>query len=225
MTTAVPRCAAPVRKTPYGSTMKTPPSPDPDIGLVVSMPRPVPDWGAQVLEYVYLLGTTLWMGVHSASVLLVVPLLADHAGESVPLARAIVGIFEMLGFVTSGAAGLLLIATLGMQVLKLRTPQAVLIQLILVLLMTVVAVLPHLMLVPKLSSALRAASLPPSAADEPPVGASESLTALLASLRGLGAMGMLHLFFGALLVGLGTRRCYRYPHSEVAPALDWEEGH
>ncbi len=43
----------------------------------------------------------------------------------------------------------------------------------------------------------------------------DQLSDLMGSLTGLGAMGMLHLFFGALLVAMGTRRCYRYPQSEL----------
>ncbi len=191
--------------------MKTPPSPDTELGLVISLPRPVPDWGAQVLEYVYLLGTTLWMGVQASGVLLIVPILTQRASASGELSVVLVTIFEMLGYVASAAAGLLLLATLGMHVLKLRTASGILVQLILILLMTIVAVVPHLWIVPKLSSFARMLPLHATETGEP----SQGHALLMSHLTGLGAMGMLHLIFGALLVGLGTRRCYRYPRAEA----------
>ena len=36
---------------------------------LISMPRAVPDWPGQVLEYVFLLGATLWLGIHASTAL------------------------------------------------------------------------------------------------------------------------------------------------------------
>jgi len=195
--------------------MKNPTAPDPDVGVVLSMPRPTPDWKAQTLEYVYLLGGTMWMGVQAATVLLIIPFLAQSTGQSIEAARLVVGVLELLGYVATGAAGILLIITVGMHFLRLRTPAVVLSQLILILLMTAVAVLPHLMMIPKLSSILRLDQVTGEGLN----GA--NLNLVVQSTSGLGIMGLLHLFFGALLVSMGTRRCYRYPKSKLEEIPVW----
>jgi hypothetical protein len=64
---------------------------DPSDKGLLSMPRPVPDWTGQALEYFFLLGTTLWLGVHGSSALLTAPLLTRTAAPSEEMARLIMG--------------------------------------------------------------------------------------------------------------------------------------
>jgi len=178
--------------------------------LIYPLPRPVPDWAAQILEFTYLLGATLWMGVHASAALLTAPLVARSPEVSIDMARLLVWLLESLGYVAAIAAGILLLAVLGMHLFALRRPATILVMLALVLIMTALAVGPQLWLIPKVSSQLRLAALDPDAAG------GQTRAALVLAIRGMGLMGMLHLFFGAILVGLGARRCYRYPRDEMA---------
>lgn len=175
--------------------------------MVYSLPRPVPDWAAQILEFTYLLGATLWMGVHASAALLTAPLIGRAAGVSADAGGLLVWLFESLGYVAAIAAGILLLAVLGMHLFRLRRPATILVMLALVLIMTFLAIGPQIWLIPKLASRLRLASLEPGAA-----GAAMR-DVLLPAIKGMGMMGLLHLFFGAILVTLGARRCYHYPRS------------
>jgi hypothetical protein len=175
---------------------------------LISMPRAVPDWPGQVLEYVFLLGATLWLGIHASTALLTAPLIARSAEPTFEIIKLLIWLLEALGYTSTVVSGILLLTTLGMHLLKLRTQTAVLVQLGLVLFMTVAAIVPQLWIVPKLSSLLRLASLAPEATG----GAGSD--ALVITTTGLGTMGLLHLLFGSILVAMATRRCYRYPRSE-----------
>ncbi len=178
--------------------------------VVYSLPRPVPDWAAQILEFTYLLGATLWMGVHASAALLTAPLIARASDVSSDAPVLLIWLLESLGYVAAIAAGVLLLTVLGMHLFRLRRPSTVLLMLALVLLMTFLAVGPELWLIPKVASRLRLASLEPDA-----VGESTRATLFMA-VKGMGLMGLLHLFFGAILIALGVRRCYRYPREELA---------
>lgn len=177
--------------------------------VVYSLPRPVPDWAAQFLEFTYLLGATLWMGVHASAVLLTAPLIARAADVSADAPTLLVWLLESLGYVAAIAAGILLLTVLGMHLFRMRRPTTVLLMLALVLVMTFLAVGPELWLIPKVASRLRLASLEPDAVGE------RTREALALAVKGMGLMGILHLFFGAILVALGARRCYRYPRDEM----------
>ena len=178
--------------------------------MLYSLPRPVPDWAAQILEFTYLLGATLWMGVHASAALLTAPLIGRAAGVSADAGSLLVWLFESLGYVAAIAAGILLLTVLGMHLFRMRRPTTILLMLALVLVMTILAIGPQLWLIPKVASRLRLASLDPSEA-----GAA-TRDALLMAVKSMGPMGLLHLFFGAMLVALGARRCYRYPHDGAA---------
>ncbi len=181
----------------------------PQQAMLYSLPRPVPDWAGQTVEFVYLLGSTLWMGVHASATLLTIPLISRSGSVSLETGRLMVWLLESLGFVAAIAAGLLLLTILGIHLLRLRRPVTVLVMLVLVLLMTVLAVGPQLWFIPKIASQLRMAGLEADAAGR------QIREAMLLATQGMGLMGMLHLFFGAILVGLGARRCYRYPLEEL----------
>jgi hypothetical protein len=179
--------------------------------VIYPLPRPVPDWAAQILEFTYLLGATLWMGVHASAALLTAPLAARSPEVSIAMGRLLVWLLESLGYVAAIASGILLLAVLGMHLFALRRPVTILLMLSLVLVMTALAVGPQLWLIPKVASQLRLAELEPDAA-----AGTTIREALLLAIRGMGLMGLLHLFFGAILVTLGARRCYRYPRDEMA---------
>ncbi len=182
----------------------------PSGAMIYPLPRPVPDWAAQILEFTYLLGATLWMGVHASAALLTAPLVARSPEVSIDMARLLVWLLESLGYVAAIAAGVLLLTVLGMHLFALRRPATILVMLTLVLIMTALAVGPQLWLIPKVASQLRLAALAPD------TFSGQTHGALVLAIRGMGLMGMLHLFFGAILVALGARRCYRYPRDEMA---------
>jgi hypothetical protein len=185
----------------------------PTEAVIYSLPRPVPDWAAQVLEFTYLLGATLWMGVHASAALLTAPLAARAPEVPIEMARLLVWLLESLGYVAAIGAGILLLTILGMHLFAMRRPAVIVMMLMLVLIMAALAVGPQLWLIPKVASQLRLAGL------NPDTYSGKTREALLIAIRGMGLMGMLHLFFGAILVALGARRCYRYPRDEMAPQL------
>ncbi len=80
----------------------------------------------------------------------------------------------------------------------------VLFQLSLILVMTVIAILPLVIILPKLSAMLRAAAISDTGLP------TDAGAVLYGAVSGLGLMGLLHLFFGSILVTFGVRRCYRY---------------
>jgi hypothetical protein len=180
----------------------------PEHGTLLSLPRPVPDWTGQVLEYLFLLGTTLWLGVHGSTALLTAPLLVRSAAPSLEATRLMIWLLENLTYAGTIAAVVLLLTTLGMHLTGLRSPRAVLLQLVLILLMTLAAVGPQLWILPKLSAILRAAAVAPEG-QQP-----EVISVLTRATAGLGSMGLLHLLFGAILVSLAARRCYHYPQGQ-----------
>jgi hypothetical protein len=168
------------------------------------LPRPIHDWKSQILEYLFLLGITLWLGAHASSALLVAPLVTKITQPSLEMARLLIGLIEILGYVATLASAVLLFTTVGMHMTELRERRTILIQLSLILVMTVIAILPMLVILPKLSSMLRTAAL---TSEGLPTDAG---AVLFGAVSGLGLMGLLHLFFGAILVTFGVRRCYRY---------------
>ena len=179
-------------------------NPQPNWELVHSLPRPIHDWKSQILEYLFLLGVTLWLGTHSTSTLLVAPLVIKISQPSLDLARLLTGLIEILGYVATLSSGLLLFTTVGMFMMQMRTRRTILLQLSLILVMTVIAILPLLILLPKLSELARAAAI---SGDGMPA---ETVAILTSTVTGLGLMGLLHLLSGSILVTFGVRRCYRY---------------
>jgi len=173
-------------------------------GLVHSIPRPIPDWNAQILEYLFLLGVTLWMGAHTTSALLVAPLVLKVSPPTLEMSLLLIKLIENLGYIASAASGILLLTTVGMHLMQLRSRRTILLQLGLILVMTIAAVLPILWLVPKLTALLRMAALADGQMPE------TSLDVLTRIVAGIGTVGALHLFFGAILASLGVRRSYRY---------------
>lgn len=182
---------------------------DLDSGMLLPFPRPVPDWSAQILEYLYLVGVTLWIGVHGSTALLTAPLITKTAAPSVDVARLLIWLLESLGYAATIASAILLFTTLGMHLLRLRTPSMILLQLALILFMTVLAIAPQLWIVPKLSSLIRTASLLGEGLKAEPGDV------LVLATAGLGTMGLFHLVFGAMLLALATRRCYRYMGTQL----------
>ncbi|MCK4305901.1 MAG: hypothetical protein KAY24_16810 [Candidatus Eisenbacteria sp.] len=182
-------------------------------GIVLSMPRPVPNWSGQILEYLFLLGATLWLGVHGSTALLTIPLLAKSAAPSFEVARLMIWLLEVTLYAATIASVLLLLSTLGMHALGLRPPRTILLQLVFILLMTLAAIGPQLWIVPKLSSLLRMAAL---SLEGPGL---EARNVLAQATAGVGAMGLLHVFSGAVLLSLAVRRAYCYPH-DAKPVRD-----
>lgn len=180
-------------------------------GHIVSFPRPVPDWLGQILEYLYLLGATLWLGVQATSTLLIAPLVARHTTPSLESTRLVLWLLENLAYVATIASAILLLTIAGMHLLKLRSPRMILLQLFLVLVMTVTALGPMLMLVPKLTSMIRVAAITQTNF------ADSSREVITQVTLALGSMGLLHLVSGAMLIALAVRRRYYYPQGAVVP--------
>lgn len=180
-------------------------------GDIVSFPRPVPDWLGQILEYLYLLGATLWLGVQAASTLLIAPLIARNTAPTLESTRLVLWLLENLGYVATIASAILLLTIAGMHLLKLRSSRTILLQLFLVLVMTLTALSPMLMLVPKLSSLIRVAAITQTSL-------ADSTHEVIAQLTlALGSMGLLHLVSGSVLIALAVRRRYSYPRGTVVP--------
>ncbi len=184
----------------------------PDGGLLISLPRPIPHLPGQFLEFTYLLGVTLWMGVHGATAMVTAPLLSQPGALSLELGAHLIHLLELLAYLASIASAVLLLTILGMHLLHLRPPRLILLQLGLVFFMTVTAIGPQIWLVPKLASLLRGAQLAPEGLSV------QTQDALGLAVSGLGLMGMLHLITGAVLVAFATRRWHTYPHQPDQPA-------
>ncbi len=178
--------------------------PDINWSLAHSIPRPIPDWNAQVLEYLFLLGLTLWLGAHATSSLLVAPLIIKNAQSTLAMTTLLISLIENLGYIASFSSGILLLTTVGLHLLQLRTRTTILLQLGLILVMTLAAVVPLIWLIPRITALLRFAALNEGTMPQ------DSIEVLSRTVTGLGAMGVLHLMFGAILSALGIRRCYRY---------------
>jgi putative copper export protein len=173
---------------------------------VVSLPQTRRlSWASVSLEYSHQLVLALWVGALATVGFLATPSLYGSLRDPTEAAWASLDLSMRLNFLAGGAGAFLLLTTLLMYLLALRTSAATFLQMGLLLGMTLAAVVNHVAVAPKMAELLRAnpdlmTQVPRSAE----VGRYGGLSQISAALLGV------QMLLGASLLFLGVRRWYRY---------------
>ena len=178
----------------------------PVVGKVLAFPRTRRlSWTSLALEFGHQLVLALWIGTLVSIASLAVPSLLEATQDTSLGARVILDLLARISFLGCGAGCFLLLTTLLMQLVSIRSTQAALAQAVLILGMTGIATAAQLWLAPSLSTILR---------DHPDLFQNRSPSLELLHFRsGLTVYLSLLLtqaFLGAAQMLLGIRRWYRY---------------
>ncbi|MEZ4650769.1 MAG: hypothetical protein R3E97_18705 [Candidatus Eisenbacteria bacterium] len=169
-------------------------------------------WIPTALEFTQQVILGCWMGGILIFGVLAVPQLRIVIDDGRDAAWAALELAMQLNFVSAGAGSFLLLVTLMMYLLALRSQRATFIQIAVVLAMTSAAVASHVLVGPKIADILRA---------HPDLALlSSDLRSRLDALGGWNAALMASQFgLGCVALAPGVRRWYRY----VAPRESGDE--
>jgi putative copper export protein len=178
----------------------------PSPAKVISLPRTRRlSWASVTLEYAHQLVLALWFGGLAAIALLAAPSLLSTLAEPREAAWAALELVLKTSFLGAGAGAFLLLTTLLMHLLALRSVRATVLQTAFLLAMTFAAVTLYVAVAPPMEDLLRG---------EPSILAADRANAGLVHFRALHRLSDLlvgvQLFLGATLLVLGVRRWYRY---------------
>ncbi len=195
--------------------MPQPQKPSP--GKVIPLPRTrVLSWSAMLVESSQQLVLAVWIGSLTAVAALAVPTLLTNPRDPAEAVRIALDLLGKIGFLGCGAGSFLILITLLMYQLAMRSVRGTLAQLAMLLVMTGIAVGLQVWLAPAISTLVR--SLPDLfSAEHPPAEAARFRTlfgAYLALLVGQALVGS-----GLLLTGV--RRWYRYLATGTSREIFW----
>ena len=178
----------------------------PAVGKILAFPRTRRlSWTALALEFGHQFVLALWIGSLTAIAGLAVPSLLEAAQDTHQGARVILDLLARISFLGCGAGCFLLLTTLLMQLLSIRSTHAALIQAALILAMTGIATTAQLALAPSLSGILR---------DHPDLfdgrSAPPELLRFRSGLTLYVSLLLAQALLGAAQMLLGIRRWYRY---------------
>lgn len=183
----------------------------PSPSKVVSLPQTRKiSWISVGLEYTHVLVLALWLGGQAFSAFFVGPSLYRSLQDPNAAAWSNLDLQMNLHFLAGGAGAFLLLTTLLMYLLALRSPRSTMIQTALLLGMTVSAVANHVVVAPQMAELLRSAPDLLSQTANPEFARYEGLGRISAGLLGV------QLILGSLLLFFGVRRWYRYVDPETA---------
>ncbi len=183
------------------------PGQEPRSGRIIPFPAVRrPSLGLTLLEFAHTLVLMLWIGTLAGLALVVTPVLFSHLPDRETAASAVLAILEQTAFLGCGAGAFLLLTTLLMQLLSLRRTRASIVQMVLILAMTGLAVTSQLVLNPKLHAILTSLEAPLSAlpADDP---ARAAFGRLFDAAIGVN---LLQIAAGIGVLFFAVRRWYRY---------------
>jgi putative copper export protein len=170
-------------------------------------------WIPVTLEFTHQLIVACWTGSLVGLGFVVVPGLYGTLRDPNEAAWSVLDLIMRLDFMAGGAGAFLLLTTLLMYVLALRTSRATLTQTGILMAMTAAAVTNHVVVAPKMAELLRAAPDLLTGTDLAARGRFDELTRI-----GMGLLG-LQIALGASLLFLGVRRWYRYVTPTRSPRL------
>lgn len=162
-------------------------------------------WSAVSLEFVHLLILALWVGGSTAIASLALPALLETGANPQAVSRTALDLLGRLSLLGCGAGSFLLLTTLLMHLLTLRTVRLILAQAIILLAMTAIAVALQIWLAPELYRLLRV---------DPEIFSDPALSSSLERFQDLFTLYvsalLLQSLLGAVLLSAGVRRWYRY---------------
>lgn len=178
----------------------------PEPGKVISLPRTRSvSWAGVGLEGAQQVLAGLWVGGLVTTVGLAVPALLTAIPHPAEAGRASLELLGHLAMLGCGAGSLLLLNTLLMHLLTMRSTRAILLQAGLILGMTLIAVAAQAFLAPLLAGLMRDhPDLFQRADADPHLSRFRGIFILFASLLLVQAM------LGVVLLLMGSRRWYRY---------------
>jgi hypothetical protein len=170
-------------------------------------------WVPVALEFTHQLMVACWTGSLVGLAFVVVPGLYGTVRDPNEAAWSCLDLTMRLDFMAGGAGAFLLLTTLLMYLLALRTSAATLTQTGILMSMTAAAVGNHVLVAPKMAALLRSTPDLLTGTDLIARSRFEDLTRI-----GMGLLG-LQIVLGASLLFLGVRRWYRYIAPTHSPRL------
>jgi hypothetical protein len=170
---------------------------------VVPLPRTRHlSWTAMLLESSHQIVLAIWIGSLVGIASLAIPTLIDGLGDHTQAVRVALELLSRLSFLGCGAGGFLLLTSMLMYLLSLRSARAATGQAAVILVMTVVAIGLEVWLAPAVSGLLR--RNPDLLGGGPELSRFRSLLGLHLGLLIVQAL------LGSALLLMGVRRWYRY---------------
>ncbi|MCA9727063.1 MAG: DUF4149 domain-containing protein [Candidatus Eisenbacteria bacterium] len=170
-------------------------------------------WVPVALEFTHQLVVACWTGSLVGLSFVVVPGLYGTLRDPNEAAWSCLDLIMRLDFIAGGAGAFLLLTTLLMYLLALRTSRATLTQTGVLMAMTAAAVANHVLVAPKMAALLRTAPDLLTGTDLVTRGRFDDL-----SRMGMGLLAF-QIVLGASLLFLGVRRWYRYVTPTRTPRL------
>ena len=176
-------------------------------GKILTLPRVrKTSLSLTLIEFSHALVLMLWVGSLAGFALIVMPSLPYSLPNRELAVQATLAILERSAFLGCGAGAFLLATTLMMHLLALREARAVVVQIALVLVMSLSAILPQILIAPRITDLLH--SLPAPLAT---LSVTDPSRLELARLLGIGTgLHLLQIVAGAIVLLFAVRRWYRY---------------
>lgn len=173
-----------------------------------------------LLEFSHALVLMLWVGSLAGFALVVIPSLPYSLPNRELAVQATLAILERSAFLGCGAGAFLLATTLMMHLLALRETRAVIAQMALILVMSLLAILSQVLLAPQVADLLR--DLPAPLAT---LSSTDPYQLELGRLLGIGTGFLfLQIAAGAIVLLFAVRRWYRYVPERREPEPEPEPG-